>query len=547
MSTNDSLPDDVETLKQQLLARDAELAQAQAEAASAQAEVANVRAEVSSAEALITHLRLEIEKLKRDLCGPRNERKERLLDQMELQLEDLEAAAIEDEIAAAKAAATTPVRAFTRNKPARKPFPAHLPRERVVVPGPTTCSCCGSRRLAKLGEDVTETLEVVPRQWKVVQHVREKFTCRECERISQTPAPFHALPRGFAGPSLLAMILFEKYGQHQPLNRQSERYTREGIDLSVSTLADQVGGCAALLRPIYELIHAHVFAGARVHGDETTVPVLAKHQCRKGRLWTYVRDDKPFAGPAPPAAVFFYSRDRTAEHPERHLAGYAGILQADAYAGFNRLYDANREPGPIIQASCWAHGRRKFFELADVAAKARGALSVLAPLAVEAVKHIDAIFDIEREINGRSIEERLTVRRERVTPLVAELESWMRAQRAKLSRHSDVGKAMDYMLKRWDTFARFLADGRICLTNNAAERALRGIALGRKSWLFAGSDRGGERAAVMYTLLQTARLNDVDPQAWLADVLARINDHNIQRLDQLLPWNWKTDTAKLAA
>jgi transposase len=554
MSTNDSLPSDVATLKRLLQARDAELVQAraevsnaQAEASSARAEASNARAEASSAEALVVHLRLEIEKLKRDLFGPRNERKERLLDQMELQLEELEAAASEDELAAAKAAATTPVRAFTRRKPARKPFPAHLPRERVVVPGPTSCSCCGSSRLAKLGEDVTETLEVVPRQWKVVQTVREKFTCRDCEKISQAPAPFSVLPRGFAGPSLLAMILFEKYGQHQPLNRQSERYAREGIDLSVSTLADQVGGCAALLRPLYELIRAHVFAGERVHGDETPVPVLAKHQCRKGRLWVYVRDDKPFSGPAPPAAVFFYSRDRTAEHPERHLAGYAGILQADAYAGFNRLYDAERKPGPITEASCWAHGRRKFFELADVAAKARGALSVLAPLAVEAVKRIDAIFDNEREINGRSIAERLAVRRAQVAPLVTELEAWMRAQRAKLSRHSDVGKAMDYMLKRSDSFSRFLDDGRICLTNNAAERALRGIALGRKSWLFAGSDRGGERAAVMYTLIQTARFNNSDPQAWLADVLARINDHNIHNLDQLLPWNWKAAPAKLAA
>jgi len=549
MTNDDSpLPNDIETLKQLVRIRDVELSQARAEASNALAQASNARAEASSAEALIAHLRLMIEKLKRDLFGPRNERKARLLDQMELALEELEAAATEDELAAEKAAAaTTQVRTFSRRKPARQPFPAHLPRERIIVPGPTACACCGSKRLAKLGEDVTETLEVVPRQWKVVQHVREKFTCRDCEKISQAPAPFHPLPRGFAGPSLLAMILFDKYGQHQPLNRQSDRYAREGIDLSVSTLADQVGGCAALLRPLYELIRMHVFAGDRVHGDETPVPVLAKHQCRKGRLWTYVRDDKPFAGPAPPAAVFFYSRDRTAEHPERHLGAYSGILQADAYAGFNRLYAADRHPGPVTEASCWAHGRRKFFELADVATKARGALSVLAPLAVEAVKRIDAIFDIEREISGRSIAERLAVRRERVAPLVADLETWMKAQRGKLSRHSDVGKAMDYMLKRWDTFTRFLHDGRICLTNNAAERALRGIALGRKSWLFAGSDRGGERAAVMYTLIQTARLNDVDPQAWLADVLARINEHNIQRLDQLLPWNWKRMAAKLAA
>jgi transposase len=533
MNTFDSLPHDVDTLKRLLLARDAELAQA--------------RADKSSAEALITHLRLTIEKLKREIFGPRNERKARLIDQMELELEELEAAAAEDKLIAEKATEnnTTVVRAFTRNKPSRKPFPAHLPRERVIVPGPTACACCGSTKLHKLGEDVTETLEVIPRQWKVVQHVREKFTCRDCEKISQPPAPFHVLSRGFAGPSLLAMIVFEKYGQHQPLNRQSERYGREGVDLSVSTLADQVGGCAVLLRPIHDLICEHVFAGQRVHGDETPVP--ARYKCRKGRLWTYVRDDRPFGGRAPPAAVFFYSRDRAGEHPERHLKGYMGILQADAYAGFNRLYASDRRPGPITEASCWSHGRRKFFVLADVTAKASGKLAAIAPLALEAVKRIDAIFDIEREINGCPTEERLVVRRAQVAPLVDDLKAWMMAERAKLSRHSDVAKAMHYMLKRWDAFARFLDDGRICLTNNAAERALRGIALGRKSWLFAGSDRGGERAAVMYTLIQTCRLNDVDPQAWLADVLGRINDHNIQNLDQLLPWNWKATAKRLAA
>ena len=535
MDDDDSLPDDIEGLKQLVRAQ--------------QAELTRTRAEASSAEALVAHLRLTIEKMRRELYGPRSERTARLIDQMELELEELEAAASEDEIAAGKtaAAAGTPVAAYARKRPSRKPFPADLPRERVIVPGPTACTCCGSTRLSKLGEDVTETLEVVPRQWKVVQHVREKFTCRDCEKISQVPAPFHVLPRGFAGPSLLAMILFEKYSQHQPLNRQSERYGREGIDLSVSTLADQVGGCAALLRPLYDLIRCHVFAADRVHGDDTPVPVLAKQQTRTGRLWTYVRDDRPFAGHDPPAAVFFYSRDRAGEHPERHLAGYAGILQADAYAGFNRLYEAGRKPGPITEASCWAHSRRKFFVLADVTSKARGKLPVVAPLAFEAVKRIDEVFDVEREINGLGAPERLALRRARSRPLVAELEQWMRAERARLSRHSDVAKAMDYMLKRWAAFTRFLDDGRICITNNAAERALRGIALGRKSWLFAGSDRGGERAAVMYTLIQTARLNGVDPQAWLADVLARINDHGIRDLDQLLPWNWRSVRAKLAA
>jgi len=543
MSAADSLPDDVEVLKTLLRARDAELARA--------------RAEASNADALIAHLQLTIEKMRRDFFGSRSERKARLLEQMELELEDLEAAAAEDELAAEQASASdddeTGVRGFSRRKPARKPFPASLPRERVVAPGPTVCACCGGTRLSKLGEDVTETLEAIPRQWKVVQHVREKFTCRDCEKISQAPAPFHVLPRGFAGPSLLAMILFEKFGQHQPLNRQSERYAREGVELSLSTLADQVGGCAVVLRPLYDLIRAHVFAGPRVHGDDTIIPVLAKGKTTTGRLWTYVRDDRPFGGADPPAAIFFYSRDRTAEHPERHLADYAGVLQADAYSGYSRLYAPDRSPGAITQAACWSHGRRKFFVLADIAAnarnRARDKASAIAPLALEAVKRIDAIFDAEREINGLSAALRLAFRRERVAPLVASLEQWMRAERARLSRHSDVAKAMDYMLKRWSAFARFLEDGRICLTNNAAERELRGVALGRKAWLFAGSDRGGERAAVMYTLIATARLNGVDPQAWLADVLARINDHKITNLSALLPWRWAAEgeSRKLAA
>jgi hypothetical protein len=345
------------------------------------------------------------------------------------------------------------------------------------------------------------------------------------------------------------MILFEKYGQHQPLNRQAERYAREGVDLSLSTLADQVGGCAMVLRPLYELIREHVFAGSRVHGDDTPVPVLAKGKTATARAWVYVRDDRPFGGHDPPAAVFFYSRDRAGDHPEHHLAGYVGILQADAYAGFNRLYAVDRLPGRIVEAACWAHARRKFFVLADVTAMARGRLPILAPLALEAVKKIDAIFDIEREINGLAAEERLIVRCSRVMPLVAGLEDWMRAERAKLSRHAEAAKAMDYMLKRWASFTRFLDDGRICLTNNAAERELRSIALGRKAWLFCGSDRGGERAAIMYTLTQTARLNGVDPQAWLADVLARINDHKIADLAALLPWHWapEPERRRLAA
>jgi transposase len=536
-----ALPDDIEALKRLVVAREADLARAQAD-------LVRSRARETSAEAVIAHLRLAIEKMRRALYGQRSERGTRLLEQMELELEDWETTVAEDGLLAETAAGdATSVRPFTRRKPVRKPLPEHLPRERIVVAGPTSCSCCGSTRLAKLGEDVTETLEVVPRHWKVLQYVREKFTCRACEGISQAPAPFHVLPRGFAGPSLLAMVLFEKYGQHQPLTRQAERYAREGVDLSLSTLADQVGGCATLLRPLYELIRAHVLAAERVHGDDTTVPVLAKGKTLTGRAWVYVRDDRPFGGPDPPAAVFYYSRDRSAAHPEHHLSSYAGILQADAYAGFNRLYALDRQPGPLIEAACWAHARRKFFVLADIAAKARGKLPVIAPLALEAVRQMDAIFAIEREINGLTPSERVAVRRERSAPLVRDLEHWMRSERARLSRHAEVAKTMDYMLKRWSAFAGFLADGRICLTNNAAERALRGIALGRKAWLFAGSDRGGERAAVMYTLIQTARLNDVDPQAWLADVLARVNGHSIRDLDRLLPWHWTRTPATLAA
>ena len=299
-----------------------------------------------------------------------------------------------------------------------------------------------------------------------------------------------------------------------------------------------------------ELIKAHVFAAERIHGDDTTVPVLAKMKCRTGRLWTYVRDDQPFGGAAPPAAVLFYSPDRGGVHPERHLAGYSGILQADAYAGFNTLYRPERKPGPITEAACWAHARRKFFELADITARARDKTSAaISPIAFAAVQKIDSIFMVERSINGLSPAERVAVRRKDSAPLVDDLIDWMKRERAKLSRHNDVSKAMDYMLKRIDAFTRFLADGRICLSNNAAERALRGIALGRKSWLFAGSDRGGERAGVMFTLIQSAKLNDVDPKAWLADVLARIADHKITDLAALLPWNWavEMERRKLAA
>ena len=520
----DALPDDIEALRAALLAERAARRESEARA--------------SGAEAMVAHLKLVIARLKRDRFGPSAERGRKLLDQLEMQLEELETAANEDEAAAASSSLeTTTVRPFTRAKPHRGSLPAHLLRERVVIPSPTSCPCCGGK-LAKLGETITETLESIPRSYKVIQTVRERFSCRACETITQPPAPFHPIARGRAGPDLLATIMHAKFGEHQPLNRQSERFAREGIELSVSTLADWVGACTTALTPLVTLLKNYVLTAERLHGDDTTVPVLAKHKTVTGRLWVYMRDDRPFGGWAPPVAIFHYSRDRGGEHPCRHLAGYAGILQADAYAGFNDLYQPLRKPGPITEAACWAHGRRKLFVLADVAK---------APLATEAVRRIDAIFDLERDINGLPAVQRHAVRQVRVAPLVATLEQWMRSERAKLSRHADVAKAMDYMLKRWDAFTRFLDDGRICLTNNAAERALRGIALGRKSWLFAGSDRGGERAAAMYSLIVTAKLNDIDPRAWLADVLARIANHSASRLDELMPWNWKDGTGKLAA
>jgi transposase len=327
-------------------------------------------------------------------------------------------------------------------------------------------------------------------------------------------------------------------GAHLPLNRQSEIYAKEGIDLDVSTLADWVGASAATLMPLVEAIASHVFAAERIHADDTTVPVLAKGKTRTGRVWVYVRDDAPFGGREPPAAIYYYSPDRGKEHPERHLAGYSGLMQADAYAGFNGLYMAGRKPDPIIEAACWAHGRRKFYELAELRK---------APLAIEAVRRIDELFAIEREISGLFAEQRLAARRQRSRPLINALEAWMRQERRKLSSGNPITKAMNYSLERWPALTRFLDDGRVCMSNNAAERALRGIAVGRRNWTFAGSDSGGRRAAAIYTLVASAKLNDVDPRAWLADVLARIADHPAKCIDELLPWNWKAAKLQVRA
>jgi transposase len=494
-------------------------------------------ARAQSAETLVSGARLEIERLKlllakarREQYGRSSERGAAIVAQLELQLAELEETAAQEEAAAEiKAPPSAAPRPSGARKPARRPLPEHLPRERIVYPSACNCPICGGA-LRKLGEDVTQTLECVPRSWKIVEHVREKLTCRSCEAITQPPAPSHPIARGRAGPNLLALVLVSKYGNHLPLNRQSVIYAREGVEIDVSTLADWVGSSVATAMPLVLAIQRHVFAAERIHCDDTTVPVLAKEKTKIGRLWAHVRDDRPFGGPDPPAVAFFYSPDRAGEHPERQLATFAGIMQADAYAGFNRLYEPGRKPGLILEAACWAHARRKFYELAEL---------TKAPMAIEAVKRIDELFAIEREINGKPAEIRLAVRQERSAPILAKLEPWLQAQRDRVSRKSEIGKAIAYTLRRWTALTRFTADGRICLSNNAAERSLRGIAVGRGNWTFAGSDRGGERAAAVYTLIETAKLNGLDPQTWLADVLARLPDHPAKRLSELMPWNWK--------
>ena len=547
------LPDDVEALKQalRLSLTQAETAEqrridAEQKLLDSAAELAVARAKASEDLALIAAQKLRIAKLERQIYGARKERAASLIDQLELELEESDANATEDEIAAEMAVAlSTRVEGFVRKRPEhRTTFPDHLPRERVVVDPPTACQCCGGGRLRKLGEKVTRTLESIPRQWKVIETVRETFTCRDCERISEPPAPFHVIPRGWAGPSLLAMILHEKFASHQPLNRLSVRFAAEGVPLSLSTLADAVGPCCVALDPLLKALERHVFSASRLFGDDTTVPVLAKGKTQTGRIWVYVSDDRPFGGRDPPAVVFYYSRDRRGEHPRSHLSKWSGLFQADAFGGYDALYDPGRKPGPIRHAACWSHGRRPFFEYADIEGAARRkaqgqAQTPISPIALEAVRRIDTLFEIEREISGHAPELRHKIRQHRSRPIVEELKAYFEETRKTLSPKHDLAKAMTYMLKRWHAFCLFLEDGRVCLSNNAAERALRGVAQARNSWMFAGSDRGGERAAAIYSLIMTCRLNDVDPHARLADILARLAGHPAHRIDELLPWRWK--------
>ena len=518
------LPTDLEALRAFALACQTELAAATSELKAAQLSVQLRTLEIEK-------LKFQIAKLRRMQFGRSSERIARQIEQLELQLEELETGAAEEEAEAT--IQDRPPSGIERAKPKRRPLPQHLPRQEImhepVNDGACTCPECGAG-MAKLGEDVTEVLDYVPGHFLVIRHVRPKYACKACDAITQAPAAAMPTPRGRAASGMLAHVLVSKYCDHLPLYRQSEIYAREGLDLDRSTLCDWVGQAAWLLQPIVAGIQKHVFAAAKIHGDDTPVPVLAPGlgRTKTGRLWVYVRDDRPFCGTDPPAAAYFYSPDRGGAHPAAHLARFAGFLQADAYAGFEALYDAARTaPGPITEVACWAHCRRKFFDVWE---------ATKSPVAKAALDRIAAFYVIEAKARFAPAAERLAHRAE-TKPLLASFFDWADSTVVKLSAKSVLAEAFRYTTKRRDALSRFAIDGRLEADNNIAENALRGIALGRKNYLFAGADTGGERAAALYTIVQTAKLNGVNPEAYLRDTLTRIaQGHPINRIDELMPW-----------
>ena len=510
----DQLPDDAQALKRIIAA----LLQ---DAVAAQAEIAK--------------LRFQLTRYRRAEFGRSSEKLASEIEQLELAIETLETDQAERLAAASPVVAAALDTATEAQKPARRSLPDHLPREEVAHPAPCTCPSCGGA-LRRIGEDVTETLDYVPGRFKVIRHVREKLSCRACDTIVAAPAPEHAIARGRAGAGLLAHIVVSKYDDHLPLYRQAEIFAREGVNLETSTLSGWVGAIAAALSPLIDALAGEVMGSDTLHVDDTPVPVLAPGtgKTKTGRLWTYVRDERPFAGDRPPAALFFFSPDRKGEHPRQHLEKFTGVIHADGYAGFNELFAGNR----IAEAGCWAHVRRKFF---DVHA------AIGSPIAKEALDRIGQLYGVEETINGLPPDHRRRERRQRSKPIVDALAAWSDQTVRRLSRKSELAAAFRYMRGRWAALIRCFDDGRLALDNNPAERALRGVAIGRKNYLFAGSDLGGRRAAAMYSLIETAKLNGVNPKHYLADVLARIADHPARRITDLLPWNWQPAAADRAA
>jgi len=510
-----ALPNDVESL--QALLR------------TAQGALETMSARLRERDVLIEHLKLQLARLKRMKFGRSSEQLDAQIAQLELSLEELEANAAAAAPTAAQTHVDKPV-----SQPARGPLPDHLPREpHVHQPHTGSCTCpdCGAT-LRVLGEDVSEMLEFVPEHWKVIKHVRPKYSCGACQRIVQASAPSRPIERSYAGPGLLAHVLVAKYCDHLPFYRQSQIYARDGVDIDRSTLADWGGAASALLDPLLGALEDYVMSAYKLHADDTPIPVLAPGtgKTKTGRLWTYVRDDRPAGSTDPPAVLFRYSPDRKGERPRAHLQPFRGILQADAYGGFNGLYD--REHEPLIEAACWAHARRKFFDIHA---------STDSPLAREALERIGALYQIEAQIRGKLPDERRAVRQARAAPLLSDLKTWLHATvRREGSKKSELAGAIGYTLSLWTALTRYADDGRIEIDNNAAERALRTVALGRKNYLFAGSDTGGERAAAFYSLIGTAKLCDLDPEKYLREVFTRIAEHPINRIAALLPWNLRT-------
>lgn len=512
MPSHCSLPDDVDALKALLLARDSEVQQLRET-------VSTLEQSLSIRTLEIEQLKLQLAKLKRMQFGRKSEKIDRKIEQIETRLEDLMAEEGEAE-------ELQPAPAALRQKSVRQPLPGHLPREdRVLEPEEQACPACGGN-LKPLGEDVSEQLEIIDTAFKVIRHVRRKKACACCDCIVQAPAPSRTIERGIAGPGLLAHIAVSKFADHQPLYRQSVIGERKGVALDRSTMARWLGICGALVRPLADALHRYVLATTKVHTDDTPMPVLSpgNGQTKTGRLWVYVRDDRRSGSMAAPAVWFSYSPNRQGQHPQTHLVGFSGVLQADAFAGYDKLFTDGR----IKEAACMAHARRKIHDLH---------VRKATPTTTEALRRIGELYAIESQIRGQPPDERKRIRQQQARPLLDSFEVWLRERLLTLSMQSDTTKAINYLLNQWQALIYYCEDGVAEIDNNIAENALRGCCLGRKNFLFLGADSGGERAAAMYSLIGSARMNGIDPEAYLRHVFTYIADHSINRIDQLLPWN----------